>query len=67
MIKSKFYLFAATLFVALSLPSCKDYDDQIADIENRLDLLEGKTLTSINQQIASINVSIQNLKDVDAE
>ncbi len=37
----------------------------IEDLKDRLDVLEGTTITSINQQIFAISTSISDLKDMD--
>ena len=47
--------------------SCEKYDHAISDIEDRLDKIEGTSLTTIDQQITAINGSIDDLKGVDAE
>ena len=65
MIKKSIFLLAAV--VAMCFTSCEDYDHDIADINDRLDLIEGISLTTIDQQIATINGSIKDLKAVDAE
>jgi len=65
MIKKSFYILTAV--VAMLFASCEKYDHAISDIEDRLDKIEGTSLTTIDQQIAAINGSIDDLKDVDAE
>ena len=51
--------------------SCKDYDDDIDKVNDRLDQLETGKLASVEQQIAAINSSISSLeaayKAADAE
>ncbi|MBR5103074.1 MAG: hypothetical protein IKV05_00115 [Bacteroidales bacterium] len=37
----------------------------IQDLKDRLDVLEGTTITSINEQISAINTSISDLKEMD--
>ena len=65
MIKKSF--FVLTVAVAMLFASCEKYDHAISDIEDRLDKIEGTSLTTIDQQITAINGSIDDLKDVDAE
>ena len=60
-------IFLLAAVVAMCFTSCEDYDHDIADINDRLDLIEGTSLTTIDQQIATINGSIKDLKAVDAE
>ena len=63
MIRKAFYILTAT--AAILLVSCKKYDNAIADIKDRLDKIEGTSLTTIDQQITAINGSIDDLKGVD--
>lgn len=63
---SKRVFFLSALSVLL-LTSCEKYDHAISDIEDRLDLIEGTSLTTIGQQITNINTSIDELKGVDTE
>ena len=65
MIRRSFYILTA--IVAILFASCEKYDHAIADIEDRLDKIEGTSLTTIDQQITAINGSIEDLKGVDAE
>ena len=44
---------------------CKDMKLDIQDSKDRLDVLEGTTITSINEQISAINTSISDLKEMD--
>ena len=44
---------------------CKDMKLDIQDLKDRLDVLEGTTITSINEQISAINTSISDLKEMD--
>lgn len=53
--------------VALLFASCEKYDHGIADVQDRLEHLTGVKLPYIDQQIDSIMVSLDNLKDVDRE
>ena len=63
MIRRAFYILTAT--VAILFASCEKYDHAIADIEDRLDKIEGTSLTTIDQQITAINASLDDLKAVD--
>ena len=45
--------------------SCKDMKLDIQDSKDRLDVLEGTTITTINEQITAINSSITNLESMD--
>ena len=65
MIRRLFYILTAV--VAILLASCEKYDDAITDIKDRLDKIEGTSLTTIDRQIAAINSSINDLKGVDTE
>ena len=65
MIKKSFFILTAA--VAMLFASCERYDHAISDIEDRLDKIEGTSLTTIDQQIIAINSSIDDLKGVDAE
>ena len=65
MIRESFYILTAA--VAMLFASCERYDHAISDIEDRLDKIEGTSLTTIDQQIIAINSSIDDLKGVDAE
>ena len=44
---------------------CKDMKLDIQDSKDRLDVLEGTTITSINEQISAINTSISDMKEMD--
>lgn len=59
-------IFLMTLAVVMCFASCEKYDHAIADIEDRLDKIEGTSIKTIEQQIASINTSLTDLKSVDA-
>ena len=63
MLKRSFYIIAA--FVAILFVSCNKYDDAIAEIENRLDKIEGSTINNVNKQIEDITSSIKDLEHVD--
>ena len=56
-----FLLLPALIFVS----ACKDMNLDIQDSKDRLDVLEGTTITSINEQISAINTSISDLKEMD--
>ena len=62
--------FARVIFMLLSVSilatNCKDMKLDIQDSKDRLDVLEGTTITSINEQITAINTSISDLKEMDA-
>ena len=60
-------IFVLTAAVAMLFASCEKYDHAISDIEDRLDKIESASLTTINQQIAAINGSIDDLKAMDTE
>ena len=53
--------------VAMLFASCDKYDNVLSDIENRLDRIEESSLTTIDQQIAVISASINDLKAMDTE
>jgi len=56
-----FLLFPAIILTA----GCKDMKLDIQDSKDRLDVLEGTTITTINEQITVINSSITDLQDMD--
>ena len=60
-------IFVLTAAVAMLFASCEKYDHAISDIEDRLDKIEEISLTTIDQQIAAINGSIDDLKAMDTE
>ena len=61
-------LFCTLAVVAVVLfASCEKYDRAIDNMKDRLDKIEGTSLTTIDQQITAINGSIDDLKVVDAE
>ena len=54
------------LLTALVLTfGCKDMKLDIQDSKDRLDVLEGTTIATINEQITAINSSITDLQDMD--
>ena len=53
--------------VAMLLPSCKKINEALDSLDGRLDKLEQETIPSIDEQIATINVSLDNLNDMDKE
>ena len=63
MIRKSILLLGVT-FVML-FASCEKWDHAIADIEDRLDKIEGTSIKTIEQQITSINSSLTDLKGVD--
>ena len=48
------------------LTGCKKINEQFENINNRLDQIEGSSLTTIDQQIKNINASLADLKNIDA-
>ena len=59
-------LVVAAVF-AMVFASCHDYDHEIADLEDRLEMIESITIPDINQQITNINNSITELQNVDVQ
>ena len=61
--------FRTALFLLLPVlifaSGCKDMKLDIQDSKDRLDALEGTTITTINEQITAINSSITDLQDMD--
>lgn len=55
----------ALFLLVFCISSC--YNDDIEDINNRLDAIENTQIASINEQITSIENSIQLLTNVDKE
>ena len=55
-----------TIFLLQAI-GCKKIDQQFENIYDRIDEIEGTSLTTIDQQITAINGSIDDLKGVDAE
>ena len=53
--------------VAMMLPSCKKINEALDSLDSRLDKLEQETIQSIDEQIAAINVSLDNLNAMDKE
>lgn len=51
----------------MSLPSCQKINEAIDGLDNRLDKLEQEAIPSIDEQIAAINVSLDNLNAMDIE
>ena len=58
-------LYIVPLLLGMALTSC--YDEDIENINSRLDAIENTQIATISQQIASINNSIQLLTDTDTE
>ena len=65
MIKKMFFPILACM-IALSGCDCSKYDEELYEIDKRLDEIEGTTITSIAEQIAAINTSLADLQRVDA-
>ncbi len=63
--KRSFFLLTAA--ITMIFAGCEKYDHAIADLEDRLDVLEGAKIPSIEEQIVNINTSINDLKAVDIE
>lgn len=61
----RFALFLLLPVFAL-VSGCKDMKLDIQDSKERLEVLEGTTITTINEQITAINTSISDLKDMDS-
>ena len=60
-------IFLLVAVVAMSLPSCQKINEAIDGLDNRLDKLEQEAIPSIDEQIAAINVSLDNLNAMDIE
>ena len=60
-------LFLSLAVVAMLLPSCKKINEALDSLDGRLDKLEQETIPSIDEQIAAINVSLDNLNAMDKE
>ena len=54
------------LVSAMIVSGCGKIQDQIDDLNGRLEVLEGSTVKSITEQIEAINSSIEDLEGVDA-
>ena len=54
------------LVSAMIVSGCGKIQDQIDDLNGRLEVLEGSTIKSITEQISGINSSIEDLEGVDA-
>lgn len=53
--------------VAVILSSCQKINNELDALDKRLDKLEQETIPSIDEQIAAINVSLDNLNAMDKE
>ena len=53
--------------VAMMLPSCKKINEALDSLDGRLDKLEQEAIPSIDEQIAAINTSLDNLNAMDIE
>ena len=65
MIKKLFYLISVCM-LSMTSCDCSKYDYELSEIDKRLDAIEGTSLTTIAEQIAAINASLDDLKGVDA-
>ena len=59
------FLYIVPLLLGMALSSC--YDEDIKNINSRLDTIENTQIATIAQQVTSINNSIQTLSNTDAE
>lgn len=62
----KHYLSLFTVAIAMFFGGC-NYDHEIMDLEDRLDRLEGSSLTTIEKQMTDINSSLDTLKATAAD
>ena len=53
--------------VAMLLPSCKKINEALDSLDGRLDKLEQEAIPSIDEQIAAINTTLENLDSMDKE
>ena len=53
--------------VAMILSGCGKINEELDALGNRIDKLEQEAIPSINEQIAAINVSLENLSAMDKE
>lgn len=53
--------------VAMMLPSCKEINEELDSLDNRLDKLENEAIPTIDEQIEAINTTISNLDAMDKE
>lgn len=62
-----FRFVAALLIVGMTAAQigCKDYDDDIADLNNRIDDLSGGKIATVEQQLAALQSSLEGLKSID--
>lgn len=58
-------IYLALIFIGMGLSSC--YKDQIQDLQNRLDILEGTQIASLQGQIDGIKKSIPDLEKTSKE
>ena len=58
-------IFFAAFISATALTSCKNYDDDISSIIDRINELEGTKIATVDQQIAAISGSITELQAAD--
>ena len=57
--------FALLFSIAVLLAGCERYDHAIQDLNDRIEMLEGASIASVEQQIAAINSSLDDLEAVD--
>lgn len=58
--------FALLFSIAVLLAGCERYDHAIQDLNDRIEMLEGASIASVEQQIAAINSSLDDLEAADA-
>ena len=63
----KLLLSVVVATVAIMTTGCGKINDKIDRLDERLSLLEGTTIPTIDEQIANINVSIEDLERTDTE
>ena len=60
-------LFLALAAMAMVLSGCSKFEEDIANLNNRIDNIEKVTIPSINSQISSINSTISSLKSINMD
>ena len=60
-------LFLLIAIVAIVLPSCKKINEELDALGNRINKLEQETIPTIDEQIAAINTTLDNLDAMDKE
>ncbi len=58
--------FALLFSIAVLLAGCERYDHAIQDLSDRIEMVEGASIASVEQQIAAINSSLDDLEAADA-